>query len=471
MKRFIQIIIFLLLAFFCLIRTYDVLCWKDTNVSFQSCVLQLDETPDNTVDVAFVGSSHVYTGIYPAYLWSDYGISAFDMAICAMDRDSAYYSIKHLFKTQSPKVVFVDLYALTYETHEYPDNILRNYLSFPISKDTYPALKTYAAKDPTVSENMLDYLTRWPIFHTRYRELERRDFVNDEYALAARGEYLNWAANAVTPLEPDPFEPELGNEDQLEWMKKLKAICEENGAQLVLMALPFQTDYDDQHLVDYASVFAEENGIPFFDFNRKIDEVGLDYSTDFYDDSHMNAYGAKKTCAYFGTYLKENYTLEDHRGDPRYAIWEEDLRYYRHRMDGDELDTIQDLDGFLNKLMQMSEVVTVISLEGVYDSAALYDSLKVLPGMTQEDCEAGSKWLWENGQLTLLMHNDLGAPAYIRELDDYTTLQVRFNGDRIGGGNLILGRNDYSNYEGQLRIVVYDPVMHKTIAAREYTYW
>ena len=471
MKRFVQLTIFLLLALFCLSRAYEVLRWKDTNVSFQSCVLQLAQTPDNTMDVVFVGSSHVYTGIYPSYLWADCGIASFDMAICAMDRDSAYYSIQHLFKTQSPRVVMVDLFGLTYETHAYPDNIIRNYLAFPLSEDSYPALKTYAAKDPVVSENMLDYLTRWPIFHTRYRELERRDFVNDETALAARGEYLNWASNEVTPLTTTPFDPVLGNEDQLQWMRKLKDLCDANGAELVLMALPFQTDEDDQQMIDYASVFAEENAVPFLDFNRMTEELDFDYSSDFYDDAHPNAYGSRKICSWLENWLLENYPLADHRGDPAYAIWDADLQYYEHRRDGDELAGIEDLDAFLTKLSTMDEVTAVLSLEGSYENSNLIDSMRILGAVDEEDYRAGGKWLWQNGQLSLIMRNDLNAPAFIQELDDYTTLQVRFNGNRVGAGNLLLGREDYSNFEGQFRVVVYDAVQHRTITAREITVW
>ncbi|MCR5250875.1 MAG: hypothetical protein K6E50_09750 [Lachnospiraceae bacterium] len=473
MKRFIQLMIFILLTAFCLGKAYGVLSWKDTNVSYQSCVLQLAETPNDSIDAVFVGSSHVYTGIYPSYLWSSFGISAFDMAICAMDRDSAYYSIKHLFKTQSPRVVMVDLFSLTFETHVYKEHFIRNYLTFPISEDTIPALNAYAAKDPAVSENYLDYLTRWPVFHTRYRELERRDFINDEAALAARGEYLNWAANVIEPITPPaPSTSAALSEDQLNWLKELDALCRENDASLVLMALPFQSDEDKQALIDSAFAFAEENGIPRLDFNRRLDELDLDYNEDFFDDAHPNAYGAKKICAFLGNYLKENYELADHRGDPAYGIWDEDLRYYEHRRDGDALAAAsEDLEETLAILSRMKEVTAVISLEGIYQDSALYESLRILPGISEEDYNAGGKWIWENGELTLLMHNDTQAAPYIRELDDYVTLQVRFTGTRSGHGSILLGRDDHSNYEGQLSIVVYDSFLHSTLLAKEYTIW
>ena len=45
--------------------------------------------------------------------------------------------------------------------------------------------------------------------------------------------------------------------------------------------------------------------------------------TDFRDADHLNYLGAKKATDYMTAYLKKNYSLEDHRGDRRYRLWEE----------------------------------------------------------------------------------------------------------------------------------------------------
>ena len=96
MKKAVRVICFITVCFLWLSAVYEVLRWKDTHGDYISSVTELKETPANTVDVVFVGSSHVYAGIYPSYMWSDWGISAFNVSISGMDRDSAYYYMKHI---------------------------------------------------------------------------------------------------------------------------------------------------------------------------------------------------------------------------------------------------------------------------------------------------------------------------------------------------------------------------------------
>ncbi len=78
-KDIVAIVAFIAIAFLTIILLYRALKWKDTNGEYLSSVEQLKNTDDNLVDVVFVGSSHVYCGIQPAYFWQDKGWSVSDM--------------------------------------------------------------------------------------------------------------------------------------------------------------------------------------------------------------------------------------------------------------------------------------------------------------------------------------------------------------------------------------------------------
>ena len=57
--KFARIIFFIILAGICIAITYKVLSWKDTITTYQSSMEMLYNTPDDTMDVVFVGNSHV----------------------------------------------------------------------------------------------------------------------------------------------------------------------------------------------------------------------------------------------------------------------------------------------------------------------------------------------------------------------------------------------------------------------------
>ena len=115
LKQTVLVIVFILLAVFAVHVLYRIVRWKDTTGDYISSIDQLKNTPEDTIDAVFVGSSHVYCGVNPAILWEDYGYSTFDMAVSGQSKEVAYHGMVELLKTQSPKVVFVDLYALTYK--------------------------------------------------------------------------------------------------------------------------------------------------------------------------------------------------------------------------------------------------------------------------------------------------------------------------------------------------------------------
>ncbi len=454
MRKAVRVIIFIAVCVLWLSGVYEVLRWKDTQGDYISSVTELKNTPDDTVDVIFVGSSHVYAGIYPSYMWSDWGISAFNVSISGMDRDSAYYYMKHTFKTQSPKVAVVDLFALNYDTHLIPGNLYRNYISLPLSEDTLPQLRAYAKKDQSVSDNMTDYISRWPIIHTRYRELTRYDFELDAPNYFARGEYLNWECQPTWLYRPEEASPILFSEDQEKWLEDLKSLCDENDCELVFMSLPFRAYDVEQQYIDHAVIYAEDKGIPMFDFNRMTDELEIDAQTDFFDETHLNALGAKKVSRFMAQWLDEQYDLPDHRGDDRYELWDKDLKYYEHRRDGDAMAASGDLDEFLKIMFRLDDTVSVISLRGEYE-ADKYEQL-VEYGLTPEEVAEGGIWLLKDQ----MIYRYSGEP-YQKELDKYSTL-------RIENGTIMIDRGVYSNRTDGLAITVYDCFLNKVVTFKEF---
>lgn len=53
-------------------------------------------------------------------------------------------------------------------------------------------------------------------------------------------------------------------------------------------------------------------GYNFINTNDYYEEIGLDFSKDFYNTRHVNLFGAEKYTAFLEKYIKENYDLPDH---------------------------------------------------------------------------------------------------------------------------------------------------------------
>ena len=103
-------------------------------------------------------------------------------------------------------------------------------------------------------------------------------------------------------------------------------LCREMGVEPVFVALPGHASQKEQMAMNRAGMIAQELGVPFVEMMRA--DV-IDYETDCYDEAgHLNPDGSSKASAYLGAWLKENFDLEDKRGQSAYAYWDENLKTY-----------------------------------------------------------------------------------------------------------------------------------------------
>ena len=77
---------------------------------------------------------------------------------------------------------------------------------------------------------------------------------------------------------------------------------------------------------------ADSLEVPYLDGNLEV--TNLVWQSDTLDKGeHLNLLGAEKVTAWLGTCFASTGLLEDKRGDPAYALWEEDLAEFERRVD------------------------------------------------------------------------------------------------------------------------------------------
>lgn len=463
----VRCVAFLILTFVLIVRTYDVLSWKDTLGDYLSSVEQLYSTEDDMMDVVFMGSSHTYCSISPALLWGENGISAFNMTTSGQDKDSTYHYLVELLKTQSPKVVCVELYGLTFEQHSVEGNRHRNMMGMPLSQNSIALIDEHVQDE----QSRIDYKLRWPIIHTRYKELQMYDFVEYDFSQYGRGVDLSYyARQAIYPSGAMGyyFADEL-RETNKEWLDKLYQLSIDEGFDLVLFMAPAVVSHVDQGQINAAVQYAQERGITIYDFNRKAVELGFDYSTDFIDDYHLNGYGAEKITRYFADFFKENYDLEDHRGDEDYYQWEDSYTRFLQVKDAHDLKQQQTFDVFILQLQKMQNITCVVSFEGEYWKKTPSQYIAWMLGMTDEQYQKGGTYLYQYGTLTEILDNT-SKEVYIQELSEHDTLKVQNMAlaDSPKGNNedLMINMDVVGVCTDGVNFVVYDHITNQVIDTR-----
>lgn len=464
MKKMIRAIAFILILAVAMMGAYKVLSWKDTSGGYLSSTQQLYATQDNLMDVVFLGSSHVYCGVNPALLWEKYGISAFDMAVSGQDCDSTFHALKEVLKTQSPKVVCVDLYGLLYEKQDILGNVYRNMLSMRTSVNSVELVRDYV--EP---QEQMDYILRWPIIHTRYQELTKYDFIQNEPSVYGRGFVPTYEfgesyypADAIACTDAVPLD-----EKATTWLYSLIQLSQEEGFELVTFLAPMYLDGGQQMILNGAYEYLAGYGIEVIDFNKLSSQIKLDYQNDFCDNSHLNRFGADKLTSYFGTYLAETYELSDHRGDSAYVLWDDNSKWLLHTDFAYDLKKVKDWDKFLEKVAEFDDdMIVVISLDGIYKESTLgLQKVAEVFGIPTEQYELGGKWIFENGECVYYMDSTVTEP-YTGELSEFNILWMEHNASSLDQIQ-INGEAHGCAYNG-LTVIVYDKITHSVVDKRGY---
>ena len=283
--------------------------------------------PEGSVDALFVGSSHIFCHVNTGVLWDEYGISGYDLAGAEQPFWNSYYYIKEALKYQKPKVIVLDITTPGIRPVDFqPENwLITNTYGIRWNWNRYDAIKA-----SSLSTSFARLLNPFNSTHGRYADLSELDFV--EYDDSPQ--YKGFDPRETTQVfdEPDissvTGRAELSDKET-EYLRMLIEYVQKTDIPLLFISSPYVVTQEEQEKYNTIFDIADEYGIPYLDYNKLYDEMGLDFGKDIAEVLHLNRSGNEKFSRHLGRYIKDNYDLADHRGDSRYASWEADALHQR----------------------------------------------------------------------------------------------------------------------------------------------
>ncbi len=367
-----------------------------------------------TVDVIFIGPSGTEYGVSPIRLYEKTGICGYSLATSGQPIEAAYWLLKDAFTKQKPTVVVLQAGYLfdvptvdkntirwwhildNYRLSEFKFDMVRDYDTVPYSNGWIPALFPIAK------------------YHTRWNKLAKEDFdLNYGGEYYSLGEWVNGIAAANTYatieeingvsdiLQQDSYITErTGDETKAETIKKtyvppqitdyamqsflkIKELCDENKAELVLAQIPklvypqyggawMKSQSDEVHKL------AQSYDIAFYDLQYDTD-IGINWVTDTHDaGGHLNIRGAEKVADVLGTYLLDHCSVRQ-QSNPQYDAY---ATLYDKVREVAMLQSEMDLAKYLDRLSDNSKQWSVfIAASDEYTAgmkAEIYDRFESL---------------------------------------------------------------------------------------------
>lgn len=326
-----------------------VLAYKNTTIGITRA---LHELPEDSVDVLILGSSHVYMGVDTGILWDDYGIASFIYGGDGQPLWSTYYYLKEALLTQRPRLVVLEVFTASNDS-EYLDHAFTVTNTFGEMSLENKIGGKVASVEP---DALADFVAEYPVYHARYGELTREDFLpykGEKGAEDWKGSLLKYARHPISenPDVRDVVEARALAPKNEEYLTKIIDLLEREGIPLVMIAAPDLVTVEEQEAYNAVAELASARGVPFVNYNVMREDLGLDFTgedTDLADEfGHLNSVGAAKLTQHLGEWVKAHYDVPDRRGDARYASWQADADRNRQRAEDFAISETDDLAAWL----------------------------------------------------------------------------------------------------------------------------
>lgn len=295
----------------------------DYTDSAMNAVKAFHSLPEDSVEVIAYGSSHAWKGLDPMEMYKQYGIAAYNYACNWQHINTTCLFLEDSLRTQSPKVVLIETFRVN-EVLTDTDMNGEIYYTKPISsfegKRKY--LKQCFGND---IERYISYYVPLVMFHENWNNIDRENFSkgrSKEMYLQNMGYEAKDTVIPANISNDTTFTQKELSEDSITTLDQIVKVCHENNIDIIFYTIPYQGEYCYS---DAMKVYAEENNCTYLNLFENIDEVGIDGTTDFQDETHLNDSGAKKVAAYLGYYIKNNYIVTDLRQEKN-NIWEKNLQ-------------------------------------------------------------------------------------------------------------------------------------------------
>lgn len=480
-KIAIKFALFVLITMFCVNTVNEWLKpgtfynekWPSTNTYEDFYALKRD-----SVDVLILGSSHAVSAINPQIIYDNYGITSYNLGSEQQSLVVSYFWLREALKTQSPKTVILDTYML----HKFSDGYVYNNMNcgegavrkamdyMRLSPLKWEAAKTIEKIDP--SQSALSFILTNIRYHTRWMELSENDFTKGNMIshggikgyTVMEGSNENLSYVPFSDANADESDVENMVETSREYLDKIAALCAMENIQLILVNIPC-----NESVRRYVSTkeYANENNIPYYDFNEEklYEEIAYNASEDLL--SHPNYKGAEKISDYIGSLLSTVYDVTA-REDSSY---EDSRLLYNHKVENAKLKEIRDINQYIDKINNDNYSVFIfgaIDFSECVDDETIQGLKRLGFSLESQDVKSGTHYcaVKDRGKITeKITDDDIQLTGAIR--DGLTTYSYMIDTTNMLPMchifSLKIDGQEYGSSDKGLKFVIYDNEMKSVV--------
>lgn len=266
-------------------------------------------------EILTLGSSHILYGL-DTRLIKENGKDAYNLAHTGQRIPQSYFLLKEsIINNQIPKILIIDIFGAFLKRPKYDymsfsktDNGLRNleikkeYLEYSkYELSPFKIVDIHNNWKMLNKENIISGIAYEDTF--KDEELYSGFFVEKEKLKSSNFNKLN--KEQIKKIEEYYNINDEINIEELEYLKKIKKLCEDNSIELYVIKTPvinyiIEEEKYSKKISEPIEKYMWDNNLKYIDFNlaQIKEKINLNFKSDFLNNGHLNENGAKKITQY-----------------------------------------------------------------------------------------------------------------------------------------------------------------------------
>lgn len=283
------------------------------------------------LDVIYVGGSVSFGDWQPLKAWNDWGIASYCMGSDGLAAENTKAYIEYARSFQDIRFFIID--PKPFQTYSSDENELGLRNGSDSMDLTNPAryhmlMDYFSGRSVAEDTDVLSYYLDIAKYHTNLVQLSRPaawlNRHNTDTPQYRGGELVAriYRMDGMPSYRTEVRKPLQGDGQRL--LTELLEYGKQEGLTFLFALSPYRITEEEQERYNTIQDMVESYGQVFLNSNDYLEEMGIDFTTDFFGPAHVNVSGADKYTEFLGAYLKSNYSLPDRREDPAFAEWWQD---------------------------------------------------------------------------------------------------------------------------------------------------
>ena len=282
---------------------------------------------DNTIDTVMIGSSAMYRYWIPVQAFSEQNFTSALIASAGQDIRLAPYIMEEAVKSQNVDLFVVELRSAVFRGNI--DQINKDNLNYNLevlvtgmnpSFTKYEMIQKYYQEDEVQKIKLMFPILMYHDNLVQYDSeliIDRMNTAADEYKFARQ-------VSKITPLKKPVLkasDEKYMSDEALGYIDDIQKKADELGIRVLFLSTQYALTAKQGAIQLELDSYLEGKGYDYLDLNLYIEDMELDYSTDFYNKRHTNISGAKKVTSYLAKYIKDNYDLSAELNEEQKQSW------------------------------------------------------------------------------------------------------------------------------------------------------